>query len=350
MKFHVISLFPEYFEGPFKTSILRRAQEGGLIEIAHTNVRDFAQDKHKSVDDRPFGGGAGMVLKPEPLIAAIKSVRKENSRVVYLTPRGIPFTTKSAQRLAKEEHLILISGHYEGIDERVMSEVDEEISIGDYVLTNGCVAAIVVIDAVVRFVPGVLGDSASAESDSFSNGLLEHAHYTRPLSVENREVPYVLLQGDHLAIERWRRDDALKKTLVNREDLYARYLGKDERKEVPSLILEVRELTKSIRFYRKAFGITLEKEEKGRASFVLDRGRRLVLVEGREEVVGDGSLHQMAISDPICFARIRNYLEKEAPFFDGKDEQVAYCRDLDGHLWMVYFYNERLEHGQRSLN
>lgn len=347
MKFEILSLFPGYFEGPFTNSIIRRAQESGLIEIAHTNVRDFAQDRHQSVDDRPFGGGAGMVLKPEPLLAAIRSVVRDDSYVIYLTPRGKSLTVKTCQRLAEKEHLILVSGHYEGIDERVLSEVDEEISIGDYVLTNGCVAAIVVVDSVVRFVPGVLGDSASAELDSFSDGLLEHAHYTRPLCVEGEYVPEILLGGDHSAIYHWRKKDALKKTFANREDLYLRYLGRGERREIPSLILEVQDLAKSMRFYRKIFGLVLEREEEDRAIFFLEKGRRLVLVEGRETLPSATSLHQIVLDDRVHFNKMRDRLSKGAPFFDADEEGTIYCRDLEGHLWMIYLFNieERLENG-----
>jgi len=346
MKFQILSLFPDYFEGPFKTSILRKAQESGLVEIGHTNVRDFAWDRHKSVDDRPFGGGAGMVLKPEPLLAAIRSVWQEGSHVIYLTPRGRPFTTESAQRLAQKKSLILLSGHYEGIDERVLSEVDEEISIGDYVLTNGCVAAIVVVDAVVRFLPGVLGDTASAAWDSFSDGLLEHAHYTRPCSVEDKEVPKLLLQGNHLEIQKWRKEDALKKTFTNREDLYVRYLGKGKRNAVASLVLEVQELAKSIRFYRKVFGLVLDERAEDRAYFHLDEGRGLVLVKGRGAIPPATSLYQRVFFDLPSFKRMKERLIREAPFFEAEDEKVMYCRDLDGHLWMMYFYNvEERENG-----
>lgn len=211
--FHLLSLFPEYFEGPFKVSILKRACERGLIDIQYVNVRDFATDKHHRVDDRPYGGGPGMLMMPEPLVRAIRSVKRENSHVVYVTPQGKPFGAALAQELAQKQHLILVCGHYEGIDQRVIeTEIDEEISIGDYVLTNGCLPAIVLVDAISRFIPGVLGNAQAAESDSFQNGAFEAPQYTRPPEFEGISVPEVLLSGNHAEIDRWRLEQAREKT------------------------------------------------------------------------------------------------------------------------------------------
>jgi tRNA (guanine37-N1)-methyltransferase len=219
MKIDVLSLFPEYFKGPFDVSIVKRALKRGLVDINLVNVRDFSEDKHKKVDDRPFGGGPGMVLMPGPLKKAIKSVRKRDSHVIYLSPQGKKFSSKRAKKLSTLKHLILLCGHYEGIDERVMKEIDEEISIGDFVLTNGCIAAIVLVDAVIRFIPRVLGDEESFREDSYENGILDFPNYTRPYDFEGDKVPKVLISGNHLEIERYRKKMALKKTREKRPDL-----------------------------------------------------------------------------------------------------------------------------------
>lgn len=220
MQFDILSLFPDYFEGPFQVSILKRAIDKGLLSIRHTDLRGFGEGKHKKVDDRPYGGGAGMVLMPVPLIQAIRSVKKEGSYVVYLSPQGRTLTAATCKRLASYPHVILVCGHYEGLDQRVIEkEVDEEVSIGDYVLTSGCMPAVVIVDAVSRFIPGVLGHEQSAEKESFQDGLLEGPCYTRPESVEGMEVPPVLLNGNHAEIEKWRLEQAMKKTQRVRPDL-----------------------------------------------------------------------------------------------------------------------------------
>ncbi|MBX9743858.1 MAG: tRNA (guanosine(37)-N1)-methyltransferase TrmD [Chlamydiales bacterium] len=222
MEIDILSLFPAYFRGPFDVSIIQRARDAGLIDIRLTDIREFAENKHRRVDDRPFGGGPGMVLSPGPVAGAIRSARKGNkkSRAIYLTPQGKPLTARRCQELALEEHLILLCGHYEGVDERALeSEVDEEISIGDYVLTNGCVAAIVLVDAVIRFIPGVLGHPDAAKEDSFQDGLFDAPHYTRPEIFEGNAVPQVLLQGNHAEIRKWRLCQALEKTQRVRPDL-----------------------------------------------------------------------------------------------------------------------------------
>ncbi len=220
MEFEILTLFPEFFEGPFSTSMIGRACEKGLISISITQLRDFAEGKHQQVDDRPFGGGPGMVLKPEPLARAIRSVRQEKSHVVYLSPQGKPLTAKRCEELAKCDHLVLLCGHYEGIDERVVqAQVDEEISIGDYVLTSGGPAAVVLVDAIARFVPGVLGHEQAAEQDSFQDGVLDCPHYTRPEVFEGMRVPEVLLNGNHSLIEKWRKEKALEKTRKVRPDI-----------------------------------------------------------------------------------------------------------------------------------
>ena len=220
MLIDVLSLFPSYFKGPFSESILKRAQENKLIEINLSDVRDYSTDKHKQVDDRPYGGGPGMVMMVEPTIKAIRDKKREKSKTIYLSPQGKPLDAKLAKELSKEEHLILLCGHYEGVDQRIIDlEVDKEISIGDYVLTNGCIAACVLVDAIVRFIPGVLGDEESFKQDSFENKLLDCPHYTRPQCFEGKSVPEVLLSGHHKNIDKWRKDLALKKTKQNRPDL-----------------------------------------------------------------------------------------------------------------------------------
>jgi tRNA (guanine37-N1)-methyltransferase len=200
-----------------------QAIKKGIIEIDHVDIRSFAEDKHHRVDDRPYGGGPGMVLMPGPTSRAIRSVRRERTKVIYLTPQGPVLTAAKCRELAKEQHLVLLCGHYEGVDERVLeNEVDEEISIGDYVLTNGCLAAIVLVDAVVRFIPGVLGHSLAASEDSFEQGILDYPHYTRPEVFEEKRVPEVLISGDHKKIAEWRRRAALEKTKRVRPDLFIR--------------------------------------------------------------------------------------------------------------------------------
>lgn len=223
MKIDVLTLFPEMMEGPLRTSIIQRAQKAGQAVIRTHNIRDHAHDKHRTVDDRPYGGGPGMVMMCEPLVAAIEAAEKleaEPAWVVYLTPEGSVFNQAKASELARRPRLILISGHYEGIDERVREEwVDEEISIGDYVLTNGTLPALVVIDAVVRLLPGVLGNDESAGKDSFSADLLEGPQYTRPVEYRGKKVPEILLTGNHAAIAAWRNEQAERRTRERRMDL-----------------------------------------------------------------------------------------------------------------------------------
>lgn len=223
----ILSLFPGYFKGPFDESILKRAKEKGIVEINLIDIRDFADNRYRRVDDRPFGGGPGMVLMPQPVTAAIRHVKTPKAHVVYLSPQGPLLDAAKCRELAKAEHLVLLCGHYEGVDQRVIdNEIDEEISIGDYVLTNGCVAAIVLVDAVLRFVPDVLGHEDAASEDSFEKGLLDCPHYTKPRVFEGHEVPEVLLQGNHQEIALWRRQQALKKTQSVRPDLMKKGLEK----------------------------------------------------------------------------------------------------------------------------
>ena len=200
--------------------MMKRAQENGIVDLRIHNLRDWTTDKHHVVDDAPFGGGPGMVMKPEPIFAAVESLRNEKSTVVLMTPQGERFTQSAAEKFAGSEHLIVICGHYEGIDHRVIEHlVDAEISIGDYVLTNGAIAAVVLVDATVRLLPGVLGEEQSAAEDSFSAGLLEAPQYTRPAEFRGWKVPEILLSGNHAEIVAWRKKEALRRTSENRPDL-----------------------------------------------------------------------------------------------------------------------------------
>ena len=222
IQFDVLTLFPEVFEAFIKTSIIGKAVTSEKIHIHIHNIRDFAAGKHRMTDDVPYGGGSGMVMKPEPLVHAIKSLSTggKGERVILLSPQGRPFRQEVAKELVAFERLILVCGRYEGVDERVKDiAIDAEISIGDYILTGGEVAAMVLIDATARLVPGVLGDTYSSVEESFSEGLLEYPHYTRPREFMDRRVPSVLLSGDHQKIARWRRRKALEQTFMKRQDL-----------------------------------------------------------------------------------------------------------------------------------
>ena len=219
LRIDIITIFPEMFKGPFDVSILKKAQDRGLVEIKVHNLRDFTEDKHRTVDDYPYGGGSGMVMKPEPIFKAVRSLRKEHSEVILLSPSGDLFNQKIAEELSRKDHLILICGRYEGVDERVKKIITREISIGDYVLTGGEIPAMVLVDAIVRLVPGVLGDPNSLKEESFQWGILEYPQYTHPREFEGMEVPEILLSGNHKEIRRWRRKEALRKTFLKRPDL-----------------------------------------------------------------------------------------------------------------------------------
>jgi tRNA (guanine37-N1)-methyltransferase len=237
MKFNILTIFPEMFEGPLDASMVRSAVEGGVVEISIVDIRDFAGDKHRTVDDYPFGGGSGMIMKCEPVFLAVESVLggRDRSEVatVLLSPQGRVFTQDVARELAGRKEVTLVCGHYKGVDERIRENlVDDEISIGDFVITGGELAAMVVVDAVTRLLPGVLGDLASAETDSFYEGLIESGNYTRPRNFKGHEVPEVLIGGNHEAIRLWRRRDSLRKTLERRPDLLETAPLTDEDKRI----------------------------------------------------------------------------------------------------------------------
>jgi tRNA (guanine37-N1)-methyltransferase len=252
MNFVVLTIFPEMFEPFWAHGIIRRAIEHKKIFASTVNIRDYAQDRHQVTDDRPYGGGSGMVMKPEPLAGAIRAATRKipAAATVLLTPQGRPFHQNMAKELASFDGLVLICGRYEGVDERICHDlIDYEISSGDYVLTGGELAAMIIVDAVTRLIPGALGGEDAAENDSFSNGLLEHAHYTRPRIFEGREVPEVLLSGHHQEIERWRLESSLMRTLLKRSDLLQQ--KNLNRQEIEILEKWRDEIEKILKFHHK---------------------------------------------------------------------------------------------------
>ncbi|WP_017548519.1 tRNA (guanosine(37)-N1)-methyltransferase TrmD [Salinicoccus carnicancri] len=219
MNIHYLTLFPEMYEGVLNTSILKRAKEKGIVDYNLINFRDYSESKHNKVDDYPYGGGAGMVLKPEPVFNAMDALDLASPRVILMCPQGQPFNQKMAESLSGEDDIVFICGHYEGYDERIRTLVTDEVSIGDYVLTGGELASMTMTDAVVRLIPGVLSREESHQEDSFSTGMLEHPHYTRPREYRGMQVPDVLLNGNHKLIEEWRYEQSLMRTRERRPDL-----------------------------------------------------------------------------------------------------------------------------------
>lgn len=229
MKIDVLTLFPAMFAGPLDESIVGRARTAGILELRIHNLRDYTHDRHRTVDDKPFGGGPGMLLKPEPIFEAVESLATEQTHVVLLTPAGRKFTQEIADELKQHEHVLFICGSYEGFDERVRETLaDDELSIGDYVLTNGALPAMVIIDTVTRLLPGALGDEGSAQDESFSHGLLECPHYTRPAEFRGMRVPDVLMSGNHAEIAKWRAEQARLRTAQKRPDLLKNIGGKPQ--------------------------------------------------------------------------------------------------------------------------
>lgn len=229
MKIDVLTLFPAMFAGPLDESIVGRARSAGILELRIHNLRDYTHDRHRTVDDKPFGGGPGMLLKPEPIFEAVESLATEQTHVVLLTPAGRKFSQEIANELKQHEHVLFICGSYEGFDERVREMLaDDELSIGDYVLTNGALPAMVIIDTVTRLLPGALGDEGSAQDESFSHGLLECPHYTRPAEFRGMRVPDVLMSGNHAEIAKWRAEQARLRTAQKRPDLLKNIGGKPQ--------------------------------------------------------------------------------------------------------------------------
>lgn len=238
MQFDILTLFPAMFEGPLNESILKKAQEKGFLLIKVHDIRQKCGDKHKTADDSSFGGGPGMVMLLRPILEILKNLKKSNTKTILMSPSGSKLNQKKVKEFSHADHLIIICGHYEGIDERIMSEVDEEISMGDYVLTGGELPAMVLIDAVSRYIPGVVKEKDSVDADSFSDGILDFPHYTRPSEFEGQKVPDVLMSGNHEEIRKWRRREALSRTLFRRPDLFAQAKLTDEDKNyIESIIL-----------------------------------------------------------------------------------------------------------------
>lgn len=236
MRIDVLTLFPRMFEGPMGESIIGKAREKGLLEMNVSNFRDFSDNKHQTVDDYPYGGGAGMLLKVQPIYDNIKAIEQETpttkKRVILLDPAGKPFNQAMAEEFSQEEHLVFICGHYEGYDERIRSLVTDEVSLGDYVLTGGELGAMVMVDATVRLLPDVLGNTISAQTDSHSTGLLEHPQYTRPASFNDMDVPAVLMNGNHKLIEEWQLKESLRRTYLRRPDMLETFVLTDQMKKM----------------------------------------------------------------------------------------------------------------------
>ena len=239
MKIDILTLFPEMFQGPLYESLLKKAQEKGLLSLKIVDIRDFTTDKHKTADDTPYGGGAGMVMKAEPIFKAVTSNRKPVTRIILMCPTGKLLTQDRVKALAKLEHLIIICGHYEGADERIRDLVDEEISMGDYVLTGGELPAMVLVDAVARQIPGVVKEEESVKRDSFYEGLLDYPSYTKPEDFEDKKVPEVLLSGHHAEIDRWRRKEAIRQTFFRRPGMLTKAeLSQEDKKLLEEIIME----------------------------------------------------------------------------------------------------------------
>jgi tRNA (guanine37-N1)-methyltransferase len=349
MEIDILSLFPEYFQGPFDESILKQAQISGHLSIRHTNIRDFATGKHRRVDDRPYGGGPGMVLMPDPLSKAIHAVSRPQTKLIYMSPQGTPLSAKKCRELAQEEHLVIMCGHYEGVDQRIIDGyVDEEISIGDYVLTNGCLGAIVLIDAMARFIPGVLGHEEAANEDSFeqgSLGILDCPHYTRPETFEGRSVPKVLLGGDHQAITQWRLERGMDKTERVRPDLYLKAHLQESSGETSTTAqsvtptLWVNEIDKTTRFYRKGLGLPVEKITHSHVE-VCAGGQIIVLrARAQQRETLPLTTFELVVDTEEDLRKVARRLSREKYIVDIETADNALTKvvtqDPEGHCWQI---------------
>ncbi len=351
MQIDILSLFPEYFRGPFDESMIARARRQGLLDLRLIDLRQYGTGSYRQVDDRAYGGGPGMVLMSGPVSQALREVKEltesEKQKTVFLSPQGKPLTASKCRELAQVEHLILLCGHYEGIDQRVLDrEVDEEISIGDYVLTNGCLPAIVLVDAVARFIPGVIGHADAAAEDSFENDLLDCPHYTRPEVFEGVEVPQVLLQGNHAAISDWRREQAIAKTKRVRPDLFHKYLtrcteelpeSQDQRQQtgwsLKRMVLMVQDLKRSRRFYRDLLGLKTIQESESMLVYGIG-SLELALVAGSLQATG--TVLEVVIDDPKQLGQIAQRVQVGGlGSVDGSVKaQRVWFIDPDGNQWL----------------
>ena len=346
MFIEVLSLFPEYIKGPLDESILRRAIQSGLLRVSSGDIRDFSKEKNDRVDERPYGGGPGMVMMAEPIASAIRASRQLHSKVIYLSPQGKPLTPTLARELSSYDHLVLLCGHYEGIDQRVIeSDVDLEVSIGDYVLTNGCLAALVMIDVIARYIPGVLGHEAAASEDSFEEGVFDCPHYTRPFEFEGKKVPEVLLSGDHEKIKKWRKARSFEKTRAYRPDLIAeKALLKETVSQVPlqQIVEPSYHFSKSCGFYEKLFDVA-PIIDSDRADFFLEE-----MVFSLFRVYEPVNSHSM-----ITFSCSQNKIIYMVRRFGKKDEvasreQGVSLLDPDGRIIKLVETNGRIISTQSS--
>lgn len=381
MRIDILSLFPGYFQGPFDESIIKKARQEGILDIHLVDIRTYSQDKHKRVDERPYGGGPGMVLTPDPIKRAIDSIKQPETHVVFLSPQGALLTAAKCKELSAKPHLVLLCGHYEGVDQRVIDqEVDEEISIGDYVLTNGCLSAIVLVDALCRFIPGVLGHQNAADEDSFQEGIFECPHFTRPDDYRGVPVPAVLKKGNHEAIRTWRNAKALEKTRKVRPELFAEYIWRLRKNQKPCNkpgyesprhgnkglceanvhpVLIVSDLKKSIAFYRDwlHFRLTDIGEQSAKLLFETQNGcYEIHLVNGLNHEIDHflktTVLLEISLTDPDVFEAFCKRLTRESPVNvqTGKHivQPVITCQDPDGYQWCIIL-NRTLNQSEQIL-
>ncbi len=355
MHFEVYSLFPEYIQEPLKQSILKRAIAKGQIRVTCEDIRQYSQDSHRRVDDRPYGGGPGMVLMADPVVRAIQEKKRVGAKVLYLSPQGRRLTPRFAKELAQEEHVILLAGHYEGVDQRALDTiVDEEISIGDYVLTNGCLAALVVIDVVSRYIPGVLGDERASENDSFESCLLDFPHYTRPEVYDDMSVPSVLLGGNHKEIEGWRKGKAIEATWIKRPDLFSKAvlstipIESSSSTHLCQIALPSAHFSATCRFYKELFSLDPTRDNTygiEKASWMLHESNimlTLYSVPFQSNTTIVSSVLEIALEHSKCLKFLAWLFRKLSGFFTcasleenpeelfSQDEVVSYLRDHGG--------------------
>jgi tRNA (guanine37-N1)-methyltransferase len=347
----ILSLFPETFSSVLETSMLKKIQDKGLIDIRLSNIRDFSENKQAQVDDRPFGGGPGMVLMPGPVQRCIENVKQNNSHVVYFSPQGQPLNAKKSKELAEHPHLVFLCGHYEGIDQRVLDMyVDEELSIGDYVLTNGCLPAMVTLDSLMRFIPGALGHEEAAQQDSFENDLLDCPHYTRPDTYNGIIVPEPLRSGNHKSIAKWRLQQSLEKTRSVRPDLYYRYLGnkqnfQEETRPLNSalsqIVLPVENLKDSIDFYRHVLFLSLIEKDNTTASFQLSDGLDIILIEDKD--IKSSLSFTLRFENETFLTAVQRLTSRSMAYSlsEQEDNTILQTCDPSGYQWNIEKINIR---------